>query len=285
MENKTQKKTDQLRGNTRTHTIRFFLGGWIDAFNDFRRAVYEPVSAAEKPMVMWIQVVLGIVITWFLYVPVHELLHVAGCVVSGGTVTELVMGREYGADILKHVFPFITPQSSMYAGRVTGFEPNGDFGYLLTVFLPFILTIFPGVWFLKMAIKKKKIWMTGPGAVMGLAPFINLTGDYFEMGTIVSTRLVNIVGGGVPVKLIGDFAATPPKSFFNLLRSDDIFRLFKEMADASPEIYGLNSVTGILIVGAVIGLGGVLAIVFSGWTYTAGILATKIFSDAGQDPV
>ena len=229
--------------------------------NDF----VDPFQEMEEPRKPLIIVMVSIVVTWFLYVPIHELLHVAGCVFTGGTVSELVMGREYGADFLKEIFPFITPATTKYAGRVTGFEPNGDIGYLICVFAPFILTLFPGVWCLKQAYKKKIYWMMGPGVVMGLASFYNLTGDYFEMGTILSTRLINSLLGGGPAD---NFAS------FWLLRSDDIFRLFSEISEA-PEMYGIGTVNGTLVTSLAIAIGLFLAISLAGWVYQIGRLCAR----------
>jgi len=241
-------------------TGKVFVGGWLTAYEDVMVDFIQPLQNLESILKPGLIVLLSTVITWFIYVPIHELLHVGGCVFTGGSVSELVMGPEYGATFLKNIFPFITPATTQYAGRVTGFEPNGDMGYIVTVFAPFILSLFPGVLCLKLAFKKKKLWLMGPGIVMGLAPFYNLTGDFFEIGTILSTRLVNILFGGQPEMLYTKFW---------LLRSDDIFRLFSEIV-SSPVDYGMNTGLGVFVTVCVIFIGAVLAITFAGWTYLIG---------------
>jgi len=270
MKNDGDLKKTSRKGSSVIKIIHLLFGGWIHALEDVKTAIIEPICESEKNVQLAMITMVSLVITWFIYVPIHELLHVGGCIWTGGTVTELIMGREYGADFLSKIFPFIKPESSIYAGRVTGFQPNGDAGYLMTDFLPFVLTIFPGVFFLLKSAEKKRIWMAGPGIVAGLAPFTNLTGDYFEMGSILSTRIVNFLGAGTPAKLIMDTTSSPQKSFFNLLRSDDIFRLFKEIAAAPANVYGLDSLAGTLSLLSVIIMGGLFAVILAGWTYTAG---------------
>ncbi|MBN1878526.1 hypothetical protein JW823_00270 [bacterium] len=236
------------------------FSGWILAYSDIHHGLILPFQRVDDRLKSLAILVSSIGLTWFIYVPIHELLHVGGCVITGGTVSELILGREYGADLLRHIFPFITPITTQYAGRVTGFQPNGDIGYLVTVFAPFILTVFPGVWFIGKALQTAKIWFWGPGIVMGLASFYNLTGDFFEIGTIFSTRLLDFVSLGFSSEVIPSFWE---------LRSDDVFRLFSEIASA-PDAYGMNHFTGMSIVTATILIGFFLAVVCSGLTYRLG---------------
>ncbi len=252
---------------------RFLFCGWIQVFNDLQTFVSVLQNRVQRSRINLVLILLSIVITWFIYVPIHELLHVAGCVVSGGTVTTLIMGKEYGAEFLKNFFPFIVPQTSQYAGRLTGFKPNGDLGYLLTDFAPFIISVFPGILLLQVAKTKAMIRLAGPGLVIGLAPFLNLTGDYFEMGTIISTRLIDWITSGSTARLIPNFWE---------LRSDDIFRLFSEIA-AAPENYGINASTGLISTSFVILIGAFLAVVFCGWTYTIGRKISSVITKAESD--
>src|SRR5262249_18384187 len=84
-------------------------------------------------------------LTWWVYVPLHELAHAFGCMVGGGTVSRLDIDPLYGAALLQRVFPFVAVGSD-YAGQLTGFDTRGsDLTYLLTDFLPFIATIIVGV--------------------------------------------------------------------------------------------------------------------------------------------
>ena len=236
------------------------FGGWQSFYHDtmaFLEFLQERAARSRATIPLFF---LSVIITWFVYVPIHELMHVAGCIATGGTVSELVMGREYGADFLQHIFPFIVPQTTQYAGRLTGFSPSADFGYFVTDIAPFLLTIFPGVILYIHAVRQKKLWLTGPGLVIGLAPFINLTGDYFEMGTIISTRVINILTRGASETAIEGFWA---------MRSDDIFRLLGEIAEDTGR-YGFNSASGSVMSLAVIIVGLILAIWLCGVTYGLG---------------
>ncbi len=244
----------------KTKKARHFLfQGWIDAFED-TISVIERFQTASNPMISLALLLLSILITWFIYVPVHELFHVAGCLLSGGEVNELVLDRKYGAALLNKIFPFIIPSSSAYAGRLSGFDPGSDLGYLITVFAPYILTVFPGVWLLTHSAIIKKMWMSGIGFVLGLAPFMSLTGDFFEIGTIFSTKIADHAWQGIPSRTI--------ERFWDL-RSDDIFRLISEIA-AHPELYGLPGTEKLFQLAAVICAGFFLAVLFSGWTYQLG---------------
>jgi hypothetical protein len=250
--------TDRPRRNHAV--IRFIFGGWAVAFKDLYDGLILPYQKSDKALKTGLTIMVSLVVTWFIYVPIHELLHVTGCLITGGSVSELIMGREYGADFLARVFPFITPASSQYAGRLTGFEPNGDAGYLITVFAPYILTLFPGVWCLIYAARTRFFWLFGPGIVLGLAPFYNLTGDYFEMGTILVTRVLNVCTAGKASSIAGAYWE---------LRSDDLFRLLSEIA-GSPARYGMVGPAGVFIVVTVVTVGLILAGALAGYTYLSG---------------
>ncbi len=253
--------------------LDFVFGGWKDAYRDVQESIDTLTGKTMKNTAL-ILFLAALVVTWFIYVPIHELLHVAGCVGTGGVVDTLILGREYGADFLKNVFPFIEPQTSRYAGRLTGFEPSNDAGYFVTVLAPFLLTPIPGLMALRLFIRKKNTIYLAMGIIIGLAPFWNLTGDYFEMGTIVSTLAVNLVTAGN--------AAVSIPAFWEL-RSDDIFRLFGEIGSA-PGDYGMGSMAAGFLTIAVILLGFILAVAFAGWTYriSAGIVDKLFFKDNGE---
>ena len=242
--------------------------GWRLAYTDILQFIRIVQSSKQPPVMQMVLLIASMAVTWFIYVPIHELLHVAGCLITGGTVSELIMGREYGADFLKHIFPFITPQTSQYAGRLTGFVPSGDFGYFITDISPFFLSIFPGTGLLLLFNRTRNLIFAGPGLILGLAPFMNLTGDYFEMGTILSTRWIDLLFSGRPSNLIENYY---------LLRSDDIFRLFGEIA-GNPSNYGMQTLPGIFFTSVTVILGALLAVLLCGWTYHLGRwIALKTF--------
>jgi hypothetical protein len=246
--------------------LLFLFQGWVNAFRDVF-CVFERFQTDAKPIGLLIALMVSFLVAWFVYVPVHELLHVAGCTLSGGTISEVVLDPKYGAHFLSKIFPFITPQTSGYAGRVSGFDPGSDMGYLITVFSPYIFTIFPGVWLLRYSARTKKMWVSGIGMIVGLAPFISLTGDYFEIGTIIATKFWNTVFQGHPALSIDAYWS---------LRSDDLFRLISDIS-SSPHLYGLADFSNLVLVMTVMLSGFCLALLTCGWTYQVGwILAVRL---------
>ena len=198
------------------------------------------------------------IVTWFLYVPVHELLHVYGCIWTGGTVTQLELQAHYFGNVLKEFFPFITVGSD-YAGRLSGFDTYGnDWIYLATDFGPFTLSVLFGVAMLRLCTRRRRTWMFGPSIVLGMAPFYNIQGDYYEMSSIMITRALTFISGG----------GNPPN--FEGLRSDDIFTLFPMIVMKPAELgldpSALTIIFALLI--AVVGVIGSILLAFA--TYWAG---------------
>jgi hypothetical protein len=154
-------------------------------------------------------------LTWWVYVPLHELAHALGCILGGGSVSRLEMDPIYGAALLQRLFPFIHVGSD-YAGQLTGFDTHGrDTTYLLTDILPFVGTIVLGVPLLRVAARPGRpssvqAALFGAALPVAFAPFIALTGDYYEMGSILVSRATAQLDPG--------FAVTR-------WRSDDLFRL------------------------------------------------------------
>lgn len=158
-------------------------------------------------------VMAGLLIGWWVYVPLHELLHAFACLASGGQVTRLEIQPIYGGNILARIFPFVVPNSE-YAGRLSGFETGGnDLIYLATDLGPFLLTVFPGVWAFRAAGGSGRGLLFGLAMPFGLAPFISLSGDAYEIGSILATQL-------------GPWS-TP--SLVHLLRGDDLFVKISEI--------------------------------------------------------
>jgi len=115
----------------------------------FSPPLHDYVAAMEavdaRRIATWLAVVAAFALTWFVYVPIHELLHAFGCIAAGGDVSRLEIGEEYGGALLARVFPFVKSGSS-YAGQLTGFDTHGsDVVYLITVLAPYLLTVFAGV--------------------------------------------------------------------------------------------------------------------------------------------
>jgi hypothetical protein len=134
---------------------------------------------------------LGLLIGWWIYVPVHELLHAAACRAAGGTVSRLEIAPLYGGALLARFLPFVVAGgSSGYAGRLSGFDTKGsDLIYLATDLGPFVLTVLPGVWALRRAARALRPLAFGLLLSVALAPFLSLGGDAYEIGSILVTRL------------------------------------------------------------------------------------------------
>jgi len=215
------------------------------------------IMTVATPFKAFGPMLIAMVITWFVYVPIHELLHVLGCVAAGGSVSKLEVAPQYGGKILAEYFSFVVSGSD-YAGQLTGFDTKGsDLIYLSTVFLPFVLTVLIGVPLVRLCTKRRRPMIFGMAIVVGLAPFYNMPGDYFEMGSILTTRFVTLIQGG----------GNPPA--FEGIRSDDVFLLLKNVITQPAEV-GLTSpgqiAIGILLIGVSLTVDILLAFI----TYAVG---------------
>jgi len=146
----------------------------------------------------------ALVLSWWVYVPVHEIFHAVGCLLGGGEVSRLDIKPVYGAVLLGKVFPFVH-SGSEYAGRLSGFDTHGsDLTYLLTVFFPYLLTIFIGVPLLKSIPHVLRAPLSG-ALKLGLsipiayAPFISITGDYYVKGSLGTLFLIMLFIGTTPL--------------------------------------------------------------------------------------
>ena len=177
-------------------------------------------------------VVLVALCSWWLYVPVHELSHAYGCILTGGTVTRLEIAPLYGAAWLQRFVPFVAV-GSQYAGQLTDFDTYGnDWIYLATDAAPFLWTVLIGVPLLR-AVRPdprhpmRQCLMFGGALPLAFAPFISLSGDYYEMGSIV----------------VSDAASLwLPSSIADRWRSDDIFRLLPTLSASQAGISLLDGI-------------------------------------------
>ena len=183
-------------------------------------------------------------VSWWIYVPMHELAHAFGCMLGGGSVSRLDIDPIYGAALLQRVFPFVSVGSE-YAGQLTGFDTRGsDVTYLLTDFLPFLGTILIGVPMLRGAGRadlnpNAQAMLFGAAIPVAFAPFISLTGDYYEMGSIIVSRLATWVDGG---------------GVFTRWRSDDLFKLAEQLfgAEGSGTMLDAVGLAASFVVGVVL---------------------------------
>ncbi len=175
-------------------------------------------------------------VTWWIYVPVHEILHALGCMLGGGEVTRLELSRLYGPAFLKKIFPFIY-SGSEYAGQLTDFNTNNsDITYLLTVFFPYFLTILIGIPLLRSVVNNtssSNISCIKFGIALPIAysPFISFTGDYYEIGSIIVTRFVFFLS---------------PTLEIERWRSDDLFKLSKKLFYAQ-DIISTGDIAGVAL--------------------------------------
>ncbi len=223
-------------------------------FEDFFSGLESSIAKFSWPALLVL--IISLVASWWIYVPLHELGHAFGCMLGGGTVTELQISPAYGAAFLKEILPFVTVGSE-YAGQLTGFDTNGsDLIYLLTDFFPFLLTIFIGVPLLRSAAGSKPIWASvklGFGLLIAFGPFISFSGDYYEMGSIIVSRIANTI--------------SPVLDAFRW-RSDDVFKLVGELF-FSTEAYNTVDIIGVV-------LSFLLGIVLIYITYMLGVLWSNI---------
>ena len=196
----------------------------------WRRAVSEVLAALEAvmyrpgrpPLLAFGIAVLTVAIAWWIYVPVHELLHAVGCLITGGEVAELQIQAIYGGAWLERVVPFVH-SGGEYAGRLSGFDPGGsDLVYLATDALPFALTLVGGHALLRRAARRRHAPSFGAGVVLLFAPIVSLTGDYYEMGSILVSRMLVILGPGID----------EARAF--QMRHDDVFALAGSLSERFP---------------------------------------------------
>jgi hypothetical protein len=205
------RRTDRVpaRGQGRKRWARAALLPLTDAWRGLDRCLER-----GAPALAWIGA--GLLAGWWIYVPVHELLHAAACMAAGGEVRRLEIAPLYGGAALARLLPFVAGGGE-YAGRLTGFDTHGsDLVYLATDLGPFVLTLVPGVWWLRRAARGGRAFAFGAALPMALAPFLSLTGDAYEIGAILVTRLP---------------PWTAPASR-QLLRGDDLWRRLSAIAAA-----------------------------------------------------
>lgn len=173
----------------------------------------------------------GVFLSWWAYVPLHELLHAAGCWLGGGKVSRLEIQSQYGGDLLATVFPFVVSHSE-YAGRLSGFDTGGsDWVYAMTVAFPFLL-VFPGFLLARSSFKKGRRFLFGVALLLVLSPLISVTGDFLELGGLALYQLWPGMDG-----------------IHRDLISDDLFRVLGEMevkTFSSLLFVGFSQVLGLL---------------------------------------
>ncbi|GAB4167286.1 MAG: hypothetical protein Kow0020_00030 [Wenzhouxiangellaceae bacterium] len=182
----------------------------------------------------FVLLIAGLIAGWWLYVPVHELMHAFGCMIAGGEVQRLEIARPYGGAWLAAWFDFVEPGSE-YAGRLSGFDTGGsDWVYQATVLAPYLLTVFPGLWLWRRLLAPEvapgplRVFAAGGLLPVVAAPLLSLTGDYYESGSIVVSDLLAGLAGRETA----------------LWRSDDLFRLIASWPGPLTLVDGLGIAAG-----------------------------------------
>ncbi len=205
----------------------------INPLKPFFDCYFGLLSLGGRAVVL---VMTGLVFGWWLYVPVHELFHAFGCIMTGGEVTELQIKTMYGGTILKELFEFITPEGE-YAGRLTGFDTKGsDWIYGATVFAPYLMTLF-SFFFISKAAAAKRCFIFGLLLPIFFAPLISLTGDFYEMGSLLAFQLW-----------------PGPDTMNRALISDDLFRLMDHIRSNQPDVIPNSLAPGFIVLSSIFSL-------------------------------
>lgn len=238
-------------------------------------ACLEPIVTVKNPLRALLPLFLCLVVSWVVYVPVHELLHAFGCWAAGGEVTRLEIKSMYGGSLLARVFPWVV-SGSEYAGRLSGFRTFGsDLIYLATDFGPFILSVVIGVPILKLCKGRRRTLLFPMGIVLGLAPFYNLPGDYFEMASILTTRASTPLARYIHPSETGATETPCPQiegsttAGFRCLRSDDVFKLIETYCTKPADLH-LRGVGQMIAAAVVILVSLVIALLLAFLTYAMG---------------
>ena len=173
-----------------------------------------------------LKILLGLIFFWHLYVPVHEFLHVAGCLLGGGEVESLTLKAQYGGLILQNLFSFVIPESE-YAGRLTGFKTPNLWAYAMVDFFPYSISFF-GIPLILYCRKKRNAVLFGLGIILAFVPFMSIPGDYYEAVSLATTHIAKAINPDLPQ---------------GVLVSDDVFRSIEQLREAG----NLDWIVGTLI--------------------------------------
>ena len=252
-------------------------------------ACLEPIVTVKSPVKALVPLFLTLIVGWVVYVPIHELLHAFGCWVTGGTVTRLEIKPLYGGSLLAKVFPWVV-SGSEYAGRLSGFRTFGsDLTYLATDFGPFVLSVIVGVPLLKLCKRRRRVILFPIAVILGLAPFYNLPGDYFEMASILTTRastaLVRLVNpsSAEAVETLCPEIEGAATAAFRCLRSDDVFKLIETYCTKPAELH-LHTNGEMIAAAGVILVTLAVALMLALLTYAVGHYFAALFLTPSRSP-
>lgn len=187
---------------------RFFL----QPLRDLLAALEAIVVPSRRPVLALAGLLLCTSAVWFVYVPLHELAHVAGCELTGGEVRRIALAPLYGGRLLEGRIPRVVAGEG-HAGRITSFSTGrSDLCYLATDLSPYVLSVL-AVPLLRLAARRRSLLLAALAFVPAFAPFLGITGDYYEMGSILVSRAT------APLDAPPDPGQEPPGAM--RLRTDD----------------------------------------------------------------
>ncbi|MGD8375440.1 MAG: hypothetical protein PVF68_04805 [Acidobacteriota bacterium] len=193
---------------------------WIPWWHAAREALEAMEIVTERSRLGPFLLLAAAIAGWVVYVPVHELLHAAGCLACGGRVDELQLRPMYGGTLLDGWIPFVRAGGD-YAGRLTGFDTgDSDLVYLVTVAAPFTVSLLA---FLLLRLAPRRggpIW-AGLGTVLLVGILSSIPGDYYELGSILVSDAL-------------DVSTNLPRDRLQDLRHDDILVLWREFPRRFP---------------------------------------------------
>ena len=188
---------------------------WRDAAVAWRDAS-DAVAAGGAGRRRWAGIALSTLAAWWLYVPAHELMHALGCAVAGGRVDEVEIAVLYGGRLWARILPFVRAGGE-HAGRLSAFDVRGsDLIFLVTDLAPYVLTVLAAFPLLRAARRRRSPLLLGPGTVLVAAPALSVTGDYYEIGSIMVSRALALLLG------------RPVDGPLQRLRHDDLVALLAE---------------------------------------------------------
>ena len=155
-------------------------------------------------------------VSFWIYVPIHELMHAFATFLVGGEVRELAIDATYGGVFFAKIFPFVVSESE-YAGQLTDFTTPNKFAYFIVDMFPYLLSL-PGVLLIRLAAKYKRLWLFSLGFLLMLVPLTQIFGDFYEAASLSMGEIMSLLN---------------PSLDPNLIVSDDMFKLLSTIDESS----------------------------------------------------
>ena len=175
-------------------------------------------------------------ISFWVYVPIHELMHAFATILVGGEVKELAIDATYGGVFFAKIFPFVVSESD-YAGQLTDFTTRNKFAYFIVDMFPYLLSL-PGVLLIRLAAKYKRLWLFSIGFLLMLVPMTQIFGDFYEVASLGMGEIMSLLN---------------PSLNPDLIVSDDMFKLISSTNENSNKnflIYisiGFSFILGLIL--------------------------------------